>query len=560
MATRVKGLVVEIGGDTTKLSKAISEADSEIKKTQQDLKDVEKLLKMDPTNIELLTQKEKLLNKEVDQTKDKLNTLKDAQKQLDKQMASGVKVDQQEYDALKREIIATEQQLGSLEKQAKSSNATVSAIFGTMDKVSSKASSIAGATAGVSGAAAGVLGGLFGAGINAAKNADELNTLAKQTGLTTAELQKMQYASDLVDVSVSDMTGALSKMKKQMASDSGAKKFEELGVSIRDADGNMRSASDVFQDTLTALSQIGNETERDTTAMEIFGKGADSLAGIIDDGGAALKAYGQQAEDLGLIMSQDTLDSMNQVNDKMDELKAQAKFTLAEEGAKAMEALMPLFDQIMGALSSLLERIGNIDADTLKTIAIIAGVVAAISPLAGLIASLANPIGLIITLVAAVTALIIANWDKIKAILQAVWDTVKDIFTKIVDWAKQKINAFLSIINGMIGAINKLLSKINEISFDIPDWVPLIGGKTFGFNIPLLKEIPLLANGGIVNNGGSAIVGDAGPELLTMRNGRAYVQPLGGTTVNQTNTFNNYQPRDGQRTLRDLNRSLGWVY
>ena len=112
----------------------------------------------------------------------------------------------------------------------------------------------------------------------------------------------------------------------------------------------------------------------------------------------------------------------------------------------------------------------------------------------------------------------------------------------------------------MIGAVNGLLAKINQIQFDVPDWVPFIGGQKWGFNIPLLKEIPLLASGGMVHEGGSAIVGERGAELLTMNQGRAIVQPLGGNQITQNNTFNNYQPRDGAATVRDLNRRLGWAY
>ena len=112
----------------------------------------------------------------------------------------------------------------------------------------------------------------------------------------------------------------------------------------------------------------------------------------------------------------------------------------------------------------------------------------------------------------------------------------------------------------MIGAINWAIDGINSLSFDVPDWVPGIGGESWGFNLPNIPDIPYLAKGGILSRG-SAIVGEAGPELLTLAGGKAIVQPLtGGTVVNQKNYFNNYQPRDGQAAVRDLNRQLGWEY
>ena len=104
MADRIKGIVVEIGGDTTGLSKALSGVNKNIGDTQKQLKDVERLLKMDPGNTELLRQKYELLSKAVEQTDDKLTALKDAEKQVQAQFQRG-DIGKDKYDALKREVI-----------------------------------------------------------------------------------------------------------------------------------------------------------------------------------------------------------------------------------------------------------------------------------------------------------------------------------------------------------------------------------------------------------------------------------------------------------------------
>ena len=106
MANRIKGITVEIGGDTTKLSKALEGVNKNIKNTQTQLKDVEKLLKLDPSNTELLSQKHKLLADAVTATKEKLETLKTAAKQASTALANG-DISQKQYDALQREIIET---------------------------------------------------------------------------------------------------------------------------------------------------------------------------------------------------------------------------------------------------------------------------------------------------------------------------------------------------------------------------------------------------------------------------------------------------------------------
>lgn len=116
MANRIMGITVEIGGDTTKLQTALKGVNGQIKSTQQQLKDVDKLLKLDSGNTELLAQKQKLLADAVGETKEKLVTLKTAAEQANTALANG-DISQEQYDALQREIIETEQELKKLETQ-----------------------------------------------------------------------------------------------------------------------------------------------------------------------------------------------------------------------------------------------------------------------------------------------------------------------------------------------------------------------------------------------------------------------------------------------------------
>ena len=144
MAGRIQGITVEIGGDTTKLSSALQGVNKEIKSTQSQLKDVEKLLKLDPSNTELLSQKQKLLTQAISETKEKLATLKTAAEQANEQLQKG-EITQEQYDALQREIQETEQQLKQLETQASSTNATLAKIEevgGKFEEVGGKITSV----------------------------------------------------------------------------------------------------------------------------------------------------------------------------------------------------------------------------------------------------------------------------------------------------------------------------------------------------------------------------------------------------------------------------------
>lgn len=142
-AGRIKGITVEIGGDTTKLQTALKGVNSEIKNTQSQLKDVEKLLKLDPGNTELLTQKHKLLAEAVGETKEKLETLKTAAEQADKALANG-EISQEQYDALQREIIETESDLKKLEEQANQSATALQKIATAGGKLQTAGNAISG--------------------------------------------------------------------------------------------------------------------------------------------------------------------------------------------------------------------------------------------------------------------------------------------------------------------------------------------------------------------------------------------------------------------------------
>lgn len=143
-ASRIKGITIEIGGDTTKLQTALKGVNTEIRNTQQQLKDVEKLLKLDPGNTELLAQKHKLLGQAVEETKNKLETLKTAQQQADEALKNGT-ISKDQYDALQREIIETEQELKRLEKQANQSATALQKISATGEKLQEVGGKIEGA-------------------------------------------------------------------------------------------------------------------------------------------------------------------------------------------------------------------------------------------------------------------------------------------------------------------------------------------------------------------------------------------------------------------------------
>lgn len=461
MAGRIKGITIEIDGNTMPLQKSLKAVDQSLKTTQSQLKDVNKLIKLDPTNIDLLKQKNELLGKAVEDTKKKLETQKTAMEQL--KQAGDTQENQEQQRALAIEIAKTEASLKDLDKQYQESRPHLEAFANASAQVAEK-------TKKVSAVAGALAGGLLANAYNSAQKADDLATLSAQTGITVEDLQKMQYASNLVDVSVEDMTGSVKKLTMQMGK--GSDVFDKLGVSITDSNGELRNANDVWYESLEALSKIENETERDAVSMELFGKSASSLTGIIDDGGQAMKALGQEAEDLGLVMSGDAVNSAVEFNNQMDLMKQRVSMAFMEMGSSLATELVPMLEKLVEVVTQVVQWFSDLDGTTQTTILVILGLVASISPLASLISNvtsvvnglssaitfLTSPMGLAVL---AIGALVTAG-----ILLYQNWDTIKEKATELYNGVKEKFDLMKQAVTDAIDRIKQVLSGF---SWKLPD-------------------------------------------------------------------------------------------
>lgn len=388
MSTKIKGITIELSADASGLEKALKDINSDLSSTQKQLTSVNKSLKLDPTNTELIEQKQRLLAKAIEQTTSKLDALKKAQDSIDMSGENG----QAQYDALTREISDTQQKLNSLNTEQKSfaqtadqAQAKASAFSQGLEAVSGKAQAVANATAAMSAVAGAALAGMVGLAVKAGQSADEWATLSQQMGLSTETIQEFQYASSLIDVDMSTLVGAITRMKSALSSSSD--EFDKLGIKTKDAKGEYLSIEDIFWNSVRAISQIGNETERDQAAMKIFGKNANELAGILDDGGKKMQALGQEAQNMGVIVSEGDIQKLNQFNDALDAMKSQLSGALAQAAVPIVSALMPVINQIASAIKKVASALANVNPLVLQVIGVVLLVITAISPLASLIAN-----------------------------------------------------------------------------------------------------------------------------------------------------------------------------
>ena len=386
MAGNVKGICIEFRGDTTKLDKALRQIRDESKGVDAELKKVNNALKFNPKNTELLAQKQKLLKDKVAQTAKSLEDLKSIQKQMDEDPS--VDKNSEAYRALQREIVTTESKLKHFEAELAKVTAQNSKLYKMGDAFDAAGKKIEAAgrkLAPISKAAAGVTAALGAITYKAGKAADDINTLSKQTGIATKDLQLYAAAADLTDVSVEAMAKTHQKLKKNMlgamdGTNDQAQYFKQLGIDITNADGSLRDANEVFDETIAALGKMENETERDAIAMAIFGKSANELNPIIEDGGETYRKVSEMMSKYGLEpIDQEALDKANEFNDQIDTIKL--VFTQAVQiiGTKLASTLLPVMEKVTEAAAKIAEKIAGLSG---KNLAKLGGASAALSALA----------------------------------------------------------------------------------------------------------------------------------------------------------------------------------
>ena len=264
MANRIKGITVESGGDTTKLSKALEGVNKDIKGTQTQLKDVQKLLKLDPTNTELLSQKHKLLADAVSATKEKLEVLKTAAEQANTALANG-EISQQQYDALQREIIETENELKRLTTEANNSHTALEkmGVLGETlqsagDKISGVGQKLLPVTAGVT--ALGTIAVKTGADFDSA-----MSKVAAVSGATGSEMdalrEKAREMGSKTKFSASEAAEAMNYMAMAGWKTNDMLSGIEGIMNLAAASGeDLASTSDIVTDALTAFGLSASDS------------------------------------------------------------------------------------------------------------------------------------------------------------------------------------------------------------------------------------------------------------------------------------------------------------
>lgn len=364
---------------------------------------------------------------------------------------------------------------------------------------------------------------------------DAIDKASIRLGIGAERLQSLQYAAKMSGATADDMNSALGKLNENIAKAAAGKNeelaslFKKLGISLRDANGHVRTAADVLPEFADAIQRNTNSSVRARMAIAAFGDAGQKLIPMLQDGSKGLADMEKKAHDLGLTMSQDDVKAAASLGDKFTDLGSVFDSFGNTISAKLAPVLGPLIDDLteflaknkdafagrlseavskladslkkvdfeklaneamdcFHAIGELYDKIGGFDTILKALAALMAGkVIIAIGSFVGSlltlgqsffalipiikavgIAFVANPIGAVITAIAAGAALIISNWDKVGPFFTALWNGITGIFTSAVSNIEKVISGWVDGIKTLwSGLFNGDMSKIVDGFFKI---------------------------------------------------------------------------------------------
>lgn len=371
---QIQGITIEIGGDTTKLQDALKGVEAKLKDTQAALKDTNRLLKLDPGNVELLSQKQRQLTDAISGTKEKLRTLKDAAKDAEQQLADGT-MSQAQYDALQREIAQTEQDLKSLTGQMKAFGSVgAQQLAAAGEKVKALGDKMTQAGAAMTKYVTGPIVAVGAASVAAFNEVDEgLDIVAKKTGATGEALAELEDAAKNLATSIptdfrtageavgevntrfgltgqalEDLSGKFIKFAElndtsvSASIDSVQAAMAAFDVDAKDAGSVLDILNKAGQDTGTSLDKLAGDLVSNATALREMGFDLNSAAGFLAN-------LNKNGVDAGSVMTGLKTALKNATKDGKSMDQALSSLTGKIRGAKSETKAMQIATELFGS-------------------------------------------------------------------------------------------------------------------------------------------------------------------------------------------------------------------
>lgn len=516
--TTLKGVTVQIGGDTTKLGEAIQKARKSASSLSGELRGVESLLKFDPTNTVLLAQKQGILAESIAGAKDKLKMLIAAQESMSRQLADG-KISPEQYRDFEREIESTRQQLTRLEAAASGTDDAVADVGDAAREAGEKAEKASGGWTVLKGTLADLAASAIKTAASAISDtAQEMITGAAEYGDTIDKMsQKMGMSSDAYqewDFVLQHCGASIESLKPAMktlatAAENGSDAFAQLGISQEQIAG--MSQEQLFDATIAGLQNVTDETQRTYLAGKLLGKGATELGPLLNTSADDVADMRAQVHDLGGVMGSDAVkaaaayqDSLQNMQYAFSGLKNNISGELLPTLTLIMDGVTKMLtgggDEVAAAVGDLVVSLsGQLTAQALRMTSVALAFIAAL--VTGLLSALPDLTG---TSVELVGALLIGIAERLPGIIVAAATAVQGIADKLTApesitlLVQAAVQILLALANGLVGALPELIDTIPIIITNLVDAVLA--------SLPEIVEAGLqiiiaLASGIITNSG-----------------------------------------------------------
>ena len=495
--TKIRGITIELSADASGVQNALKDVNSTLRTTQSDLRDIEKLLKLDPTNTELLAQKQDALAKALDATRNKVEVLHQAEEDLKKQMVDGGTEEQQrQLAALQREIVSTEANMrkyeGQLEEVSKTSEDVAdstqkaekhTASFGETAK---KAGAIAAAGfAAIAAAMVAVVKGLADLITDTAEYGNQVDKMSQKMGMTAEAYQEWDFIMQHCGASMDSLKSSMKTLAT--AAETGNAAFEKIGLS-QEQIANM-SQEDLFAATIAGLQGIDDTTERTYLASQLLGRGATELGPLLNMTAEETAEMRDRVHELGGVMSDEGVKAAAQFEDSLQDLETAfsgIKRSLAGEFlpgvTKAMDGFTEILigntDEGIAAIKEGTDEMIQVLNEMLPTFIEVGGEVI-VNLLTGIVENLPNLIPAIIDVVLKIVDTLIENLPLIiDAAIQIIIAIIKGIAEALPDLIPKIVEVVLTIVETLIDNIDLLIEAA----------VQLIVALAIG----LVKAIPVL--------------------------------------------------------------------
>lgn len=516
--TTLKGVTVQIGGDTTKLGEAIQKARKSASSLSGELKGVESLLKFDPTNTVLLAQKQQILAESISGAKDKLKMLTAAQADMDRQLAEG-KISTTQYRDFAREIESTRQTLTRLESAANGTDDAVADVGDAAKKSGEKAEKASGGWTVLKGTLADLAASAIKTAASAISDtAQEMITGAAEYGDTIDKMsQKMGMSSDAYqewDFVLQHCGASIESLKPAMktlatAAENGSDAFAKLGLSQEQIAG--MSQEQLFDATIAGLQNVTDETQRTYLAGQLLGKGATELGPLLNTSADDVADMRAQVHDLGGVMGSDAVkaaaayqDSLQNMQYAFSGLKNNISGELLPTLTLIMDGITKMLtgggDEVAAAVGDLVVSLsGQLTAQAPRMMSVALTFVAAL--VTGLLSALPDLTGAAVDLVG---SLLLGFAEQLPNIIVSAATAVQGIADKLTApesitlLVQAAVQILLALAQGLVGALPELIDTIPIIITNLVDAILA--------SLPEIVEAGLqiiiaLASGIITNSG-----------------------------------------------------------